>query len=77
MYNRKTLQIEETKRNRRKQNKKTNKRQSKDTFHFETLNKIKTRIRAYRMIKLLANMQCARATGTGGSESKGGRPYHC
>ena len=45
MYNRKTLQIEETKRNRRKQNKKTNKRQSKDTFHFETLNKIKTIIK--------------------------------
>ena len=45
MYNRKTLQIEETKRNRRKQNKKTNKRQSKDTFHFETLNKIKTTIK--------------------------------
>ena len=45
IYDRKTLQIEETKRNRRKQNKKTNKRQSKDTFHFETLNKIKTTIK--------------------------------
>ena len=45
IYDRKTLQIEETKRNRRKQNKKTNKRQSKDTFHCETLNKIKTTIK--------------------------------
>ena len=45
MYNRKTLHIRRNKRNRRKQNKKTNKRQSKDTFHYETLNKIKTTIK--------------------------------